>query len=280
MWPPPCPLPPEQQALFEAAKMPISKHWCLAQRYEGVQNLTWTTPYIDSYRADIASGAITGSYGPRETAKVLAGLRSLPSPVSGSVALVMGTEMPWVEALLLNEGASLVWTFEYSYIDAQHPRMRAKTCQDIAVNALAGRFEPVDLIVSFSSLEHSGLGRYGDALDPDGDRKALAQAWCMLRPGGLLVLGLEMSCADEGEIVFNAHRIYGFQRLAYISANFELEGFLGSCTPFSDNEQQPLVLLRKPLLLHGEAPPPALSTADFSKAADAVRPWWKFRLWR
>ena len=260
--------------------MPISKHWCLAQRYEGVQNLTWTTPYIDSYRADIASGAITGSYGPRETAKVLAGLRSLPSPVSGSVALVMGTEMPWVEALLLNEGASLVWTFEYSYIDAQHPRMRAKTCQDIAVNALAGRFEPVDLIVSFSSLEHSGLGRYGDALDPDGDRKALAQAWCMLRPGGLLVLGLEMSCADEGEIVFNAHRIYGFQRLAYISANFELEGFLGSCTPFSDNEQQPLVLLRKPLLLHGEAPPPALSTADFSKAADAVRPWWKFRLWR
>ena len=53
--------------------------------------------------------------------------------------------------------------------------MQASLCQDVAIDFLAGRFEPVDLIVSYSSLEHSGLGRYGDALNPDGDKDAVAQ---------------------------------------------------------------------------------------------------------
>ena len=34
-----------------------------------------------------------------------------------------------------------------------------------------------DAVVSFSSIEHSGLGRYGDALNPWGDLIASAQAW-------------------------------------------------------------------------------------------------------
>ena len=36
-----------------------------------------------------------------------------------------------------------------------------------------------DAVVSFSSIEHSGLGRYGDALNPWGDLIAAAQAWYM-----------------------------------------------------------------------------------------------------
>jgi hypothetical protein len=161
----------------------------------------------------------------------------------------MGTELPWVESLLLNEGASLVWTFEYSEINVTHPRMRAKTCQAIATDFIEEHFAPVDIIVSFSSLEHSGLGRYGDALNPDGDRDAAAQAWCMLRPGGLFVLGLPMSCKDDGETVFNAHRIYGFERLAYIASNFELLGFASQCSMFGRGSNagfQPVIVLRKP----------------------------------
>lgn len=33
-----------------------------------------------------------------------------------------------------------------------------------------------DAIASFSSLEHIGLGRYSDELDPDGDFKEVARA--------------------------------------------------------------------------------------------------------
>jgi len=60
-----------------------------------------------------------------------------------------------------------------------------------------------DAILSFSSLEHSGLGRYGDELNPWGDRQGVARAWCMTKPGGKLALGVE---AGDDTIAFNAHR--------------------------------------------------------------------------
>jgi hypothetical protein len=34
---------------------------------------------------------------------------------------------------------------------------------------LAGKLEKFDAVVSFSSIEHSGLGRYGDGLNPWAD---------------------------------------------------------------------------------------------------------------
>jgi hypothetical protein len=40
---------------------------------------------------------------------------------------------------------------------------------------LAGNLEPFDAMVSFSSLEHSGLGRYGDGLNPWADLITMAK---------------------------------------------------------------------------------------------------------
>ena len=179
-WPPTCPLPEAEREPFErGGLLTTPQPWCLAERYEGTRNVTWSTAYIDKYCAAMAAGNVTGNYGPADTKVLLEGLRSLGIShglaVQHSTALVMGTENPWVECLLLNEGARLVTTFEYGKINVEHPKMRASLCQDIAIDFLAGRFEPVDLIVSYSSLEHSGLGRYGDALNPDGDKDAVAQ---------------------------------------------------------------------------------------------------------
>jgi hypothetical protein len=47
-----------------------------------------------------------------------------------------------------------------------------------------------DAIVTFSSVEHSGLGRYGDALNPWGDIIAIARAWCVTKQGGSLTIGV------------------------------------------------------------------------------------------
>lgn len=43
-----------------------------------------------------------------------------------------------------------------------------------------------DRIVSLSAIEHVGLGHYRDPKDPDGDTKAIANAWRWLKPGGYL----------------------------------------------------------------------------------------------
>jgi len=277
-WPPLCPLPNAQKLLldnYQEHGLPLGNTWCLSQRYEGARVMNWSTTYIDSYCEDISSGG-SGTYSRDAVVSLASVLRSVKLDleknvpgIRGAVGLVMGTEYPWVECLLLNEGASLVWTFEYATINVQHPRMRAKQCQLIAKDYLEGQFDPVDVIVSYSSLEHSGLGRYGDTLNPDGDKEALAQAWCMLRPGGLLVLGVPMSCADKGELVFNAHRIYGFERLSYISENFELEGFASDeCISSGNSNHDPIVILRKPTSVFVGSK--VLTVSDFSKSAQSA----------
>lgn len=271
-WPPPCPLSEVSESLrsmYQQHGLPNRDTVCFAQRYEGAHVMNWSTSYIDSYCTEISSGA-AGTYNREAVNGLQHALQSLilhPETsvfgVRGAVGLVMGTEYPWVECLLLNEGVKLVWTFEYATINVQHPRMRAKQCQLIAQDYLSDQFDPVDVIVSFSSLEHSGLGRYGDALNPDGDKEALAQAWCMLRPGGLLVLGVPMSCQEKGELVFNAHRVYGFERLAYISENYELVGFVSNECRIN-SKRDPIIVFRKPNNLSKTN---TLEIADFQRSA-------------
>jgi SAM-dependent methyltransferase len=62
---------------------------------------------------------------------------------------------------------------------------------------------------SLSSLcvvEHIGLGRYGDPLDPRGTEKAIAELKRVLAPGGHLWLSLPV--ADENAVYFNAGRVH------------------------------------------------------------------------
>jgi hypothetical protein len=70
-----------------------------------------------------------------------------------------------------------------------------------------------DFVVSFSSIEHSGLGRYGDPLDPIGDIREIEKILCWLKPGGLLFLGIPIG---KDHIVFNLHKFYGQLRLPLI----------------------------------------------------------------
>lgn len=61
-----------------------------------------------------------------------------------------------------------------------------------AWNSLALKLEHIyyDLLVSFSGIEHSGLGRYGDPVNPDADIEAMAQIHRALAPGGYLLLAI------------------------------------------------------------------------------------------
>ena len=40
-----------------------------------------------------------------------------------------------------------------------------------------------DVVLSISSFEHDGLGRYGDPLNPDGDLAAMRSTRRLLKPG-------------------------------------------------------------------------------------------------
>lgn len=83
----------------------------------------------------------------------------------------------------------------------------------------------MDFIVSFSSIEHSGLGRYGDAMDPFGDIREMEKMYCLLKPGGILLLGIP---SGLDLFVYNVHRQYGYIRWPMIAAGWKVLGyFLG-----------------------------------------------------
>jgi SAM-dependent methyltransferase len=71
-------------------------------------------------------------------------------------------------------------------------------------------------------VEHVGLGRYGDPLDPDGDLKAMAELERVLAPGGDLLF---VAPVGTPRVQFNAHRIYGFDQVTEAFDGLELVEF-------------------------------------------------------
>lgn len=65
--------------------------------------------------------------------------------------------------------------------------------------------QAVDSLSCLHVAEHIGLGRYGDAIDPMGTRKAAAELARVLAVGGRLYFALPVG---RPRVVFNAHRIH------------------------------------------------------------------------
>lgn len=72
-------------------------------------------------------------------------------------------------------------------------------------------------------VEHIGLGRYGDNIDPDGDLKAIGELKRVLADGGDLLFAVPVG--GEPQICFNAHRIYSYDQIISYFAGFELKDF-------------------------------------------------------
>jgi len=71
------------------------------------------------------------------------------------------------------------------------------------------------------TIEHIGLGRYGDPVDYEGDLKAMQELARVLAPGGCLLLVTPIG--QESKILFNAHRIYLADAIAKVFGNLGLK---------------------------------------------------------
>lgn len=73
------------------------------------------------------------------------------------------------------------------------------------------------------TVEHVGLGRYGDAIDYDGDLKAVKELKRVLAVGGHLLFVVPLG--RESRIFFNAHRVYTKQHVLDLFAELQLVEF-------------------------------------------------------
>lgn len=101
--------------------------------------------------------------------------------------------------------------------------------------------ESIDSLSCMHVIEHIGLGRYGDKIDPDGDLKAAKELQRVVAPGGHLLVVVPV--ADKPRIEFNGHRVYNYnlvvkmfpemcvEEFALIPDNKHKGGLLRRCSP-------------------------------------------------
>jgi hypothetical protein len=145
------------------------------------------------------------------------------SPCQKDCLVVGSNPNPWVEAIMYTYGAAHLTTSEY-----QVPEITGKfssTFSSLHHEELLKNPKQFDMVSSFSSLEHDGLGRYHDPLSPGADLQQMRNLIMLTKPGGLLIV--EVPIVAEDRILFNGARYYGPARYALWIEKWELVGLYG-----------------------------------------------------
>ena len=164
--------------------------------------------------------------------------------LSAKLVCTVGSISPWVETILLYAKAKV------DVIDYNPPVLQDVSQANLQV--VTTPTKKYNAIVSFSSIEHSGLGRYGDDIDPDADLTTMDFFYDILEPDGLLFLAVPLGEANRLE--WNHHRIYGIKRYKKLIRRFHVINIFGNQkTNILDKyfhgennwQNQPVVVLRK-----------------------------------
>ena len=82
--------------------------------------------------------------------------------------------------------------------------------------------ESVDSLSCMHVVEHIGLGRYGDPLDPGGDQKAMQELSRVVASGGMLLFVVPVG---KPRVCYNAHRVYSYEQIITAFPEMELRQF-------------------------------------------------------
>ncbi|MBP6793489.1 MAG: DUF268 domain-containing protein [Saprospiraceae bacterium] len=80
-----------------------------------------------------------------------------------------------------------------------------------------------DSLSCLHAIEHFGLGRYGDSIDPDGHLKGLDNMYKLIKPGGKFYFATPIG---PQRIEFNAHRVFSLKYLMNLfNGKYRIEQF-------------------------------------------------------
>ena len=166
--------------------------------------------------------------------------------ITGLNVAVIGSQTPWIEAILLNANVGHITTIDYNKPICSHEKITVISYDDfVKCNT------KFDIIFSYSSIEHSGLGRYGDSLNPNGDIEAMDEIYKKLKNNGILLLGIPIG---RDALTWNNHRVYGPLRIRLLFDKFIELDWVGIDKNFmyyapEYTFYQPIIILRPKSIL-------------------------------
>ena len=140
--------------------------------------------------------------------------------IKGKAVGIIGSVIPWYEGMILKYGGHPV-TLDYNRIISRDPRLKTMTVVEYEQNPIQ-----FDVLLSISSTEHDGLGRFGDPINPRGDIESMQKFKKMLKKNGILILSVP---TGDDIVYWNAHRVYGNIRFPMLIEGWNL---VDSCGPF------------------------------------------------
>lgn len=161
-------------------------------------------------------------------------------PIFEKEVVIIGSTIPWYESVVIAYGGHPT-TIEYNKIISDDERLNLMTVEEFNNNP-----KKFDVILSISSIEHDGLGRYGDPINPTGDLEFMSTAKeKYLKDDGIMILAVP---TRRDCLTWNAHRIYGPLRLPLLLKDwhlFDTFGFQESAftNPLGDQTYQPIYCL-------------------------------------
>ena len=217
--------------------------------YDGTNDLlnnTWSNEYILKYKNEYSINNINNNNvknEPYKNASKMLLYSFQKYNLRNKNIGVLGSTAPWIEGILLNLNCNIT-TIDYNIPINNTNLLNIKSYDDFITNNIK-----YDVIVSYSSIEHSGLGRYGDTLNPNGDLETMTHIYNNLIDDGLLILGVPIG---KDILVWNAHRIYGKIRLQLLFKNFKELDWIGfnkskilSQNKLKNIVKQPVIVLQK-----------------------------------
>ena len=115
--------------------------------------------YFDFINKQLDEGIFKGPY-KKSDANAINEFIGTYLDVKNKHVLVIGSISPWIEIMAVRHGAKHVTTLEYSKIISEHPQISGILPNELSQKFLDNSLEKFDAVISFSSVEHSGLGRW------------------------------------------------------------------------------------------------------------------------
>lgn len=119
--------------------------------------------------------------------------------------------------------SAIVERFEFYDIRPANLPLPGLVCGKADLTSLPFEDDSVESISCLHTMEHVGLGRYGDQVNAIGDLHAANQLKRVLKPGGTLLMVLPMN--QNPAVVFNAHRLYSYPMVESMFAPLRVEEF-------------------------------------------------------
>lgn len=107
----------------------------------------------------------------------------------------------------------------YDFRPAKIYNLKGLECKRADLTNLHFEDESIECLSCMHTIEHIGLGRYGDNIDPEGDLKAIEELKRVLKKGGNLLFVVPVG---KPRLQFNAHRIYSYDMIMGCFKDFKL----------------------------------------------------------